>query len=101
MNKFDILKKYVNDHTNGEIITRQKMLYDLTHRKRSNPYDMGETYDLYRVRLVKLGYLEHVGRGQYKKLKDVPSDLTVRDTLVCYKNQRYQLNGKIKKGPRR
>jgi hypothetical protein len=64
------------------------------------------TYDLYRVRFEQLGYLEKVKKtpykiqpGAFKKIKDIPKDMTTTDTMILYKNKRFKLknNGKITK----
>lgn len=94
MNKFDKLKGYINSVSNGSLITRKELSINLDFKR-----DGQSTYDLYRVRLCRMGYLDHVGLGVYKKIKDIPEDMRVKDTLSCYMNQRTKLKdyGKTKK----
>jgi hypothetical protein len=71
------LKKFINNELKeNEVFKRSqfiKKIYGSGFKKTS-----GEqlTADLYRCDLVTIGILDHISRGKYKKLRNIPRKLT-------------------------
>lgn len=65
------LIKYINKKEVGEIILRKELIQDLSESFRSY-----STVDFYREVLCRIGTLQYVSRGQYRKLRDIPKDLS-------------------------
>lgn len=64
----------LNTKKEGEIITRRELL---SLKKHSSEY----TIDVYRIKLIRFGFLKAVDRGKYKLIKHIPSDLSTGGKL--------------------
>lgn len=77
------VKKYINRMKAGEVIKRKNLLKQwspMYFTQYGNPYaDEYHTVDVYRRYLTKAGYLKHIGRGLYEKVKSVPIGHSRRD----------------------
>ena len=61
-------------------------------RKDLNSYVSNSvSVDQYRRRMTILGYLETIGLGVYRKLKDIPENMTSTELEYAYKNRRVML----------
>lgn len=73
MTFFSKVKLYLTLVEVGELVTRKELVKTLTKDKYTY------TLDSYRLWFTNAGYLEHVGRGVYKKVKEIPDLLSSRD----------------------
>jgi len=71
MDTFEKFKTYLRQHNVADIVTRKEIL--------SKKFGQETTIDNYRLHFTGAGYLEIVGRGQYKIIKEIPKDILVRD----------------------
>lgn len=83
MNNLEELKCFLKSKNIGDLVLRREIM-DLRSYS-------GCTMDAYRRRLTILGYLDHVGRGIYKKMKEIPDDFATKDSMYAYKNRRVKL----------
>lgn len=73
------VKTYINRFKVGEIIKRKNLLKQWQSQFfMIYPDDYG-TIDVYRRYLTAAGYLKHVGRGLYEKVKSIPIGHSRRD----------------------
>lgn len=69
------MKDFINRKENGEIIKRQEILEHIFPSPYRTIFNRGSV-DVYRSNLTKLGILEVIKAGVYKKLRDIPEDLS-------------------------
>jgi len=70
---WDLFKHFINSKKVNEIFTRKDLLDSIYNV----PMQSHETsVDIYRNNVTHLGFLEHVGRGKYKKLYNIPKQIT-------------------------
>ena len=72
--KYQRLKDYINSLKKGTVFSREEMFIRFSDCCKSR--DRVYTIDTYRRNFEKLGYLIKVGRGKYKKLKQIHEELT-------------------------
>jgi len=71
-NIWDLMRKFINSKKDGSIFSR-KQLYSYIYERHFNYHG---TPDTYRNQLNKIGVLETVSPGKYKKLRGIPKELT-------------------------
>jgi len=72
-----LLKKYINSLEIGRKFRRKNLLRSVYDMNVSEALNHSQTsIDTYRVYITRLGCIEHVKRGVYKKIMDVPEQLT-------------------------
>ncbi|MCF8019850.1 MAG: hypothetical protein K9L62_10625 [Vallitaleaceae bacterium] len=75
---WSLLKEYINSLEDNEQFTRKDLLYAVYVEDAAKALTRVETsVDQYRRYITILGFLDHPGRGTYKKIKDLPPFLTV------------------------
>lgn len=74
MDLFKDLCIFLNLFYIGDVITRKSIFQNLPDL--SNNVKSSNTIDNYRNWFHKAGYLETIKPGHYKKLKDIPNNLT-------------------------
>ena len=90
MNKINDWAKAIEFFNSKLHYTREQYFLYMNCRK-SNSYN---TFDTYRNNLEKAGFLKKVDRGMYKKVKKIPSDLTINK---CFEITRKLREETIKK----
>jgi hypothetical protein len=81
---FDAVRAFINSKEDGYIITRTELIHVIYETKPKNGM---LTTDLYRADLTKLGFLKTVEPGRYKKLYNIPEELTISKIREVIKNK--------------
>lgn len=75
-----LFKEFINSLVNGQEFSRKELIDSMYVSTVSDAMRRFETAaDHYRLYACHVGFLEHVGRGKYKKLCNMPIDLTTTD----------------------
>jgi len=80
-----LFKIFINDLKKDEIFTRKELL-NFIYTVPMSSYET--SVDMYRSNVTKLGFLESVERGKYKKLFDIPINVTTTKIMKIIRSKR-------------
>lgn len=90
------LKNFINKQDDGYIFTRKEIMEYFSNYSYLTP-----SIDVYRAYITRLGCLQSVGRGKYKKNLSIPSKLSLNKMMKIFKDENgiinFQRKYKIKK----
>lgn len=72
-NTFELLKKFIYSFPEGETFTRQELI---GYVYGSETKFISGTIDNYRNQLTKCQYIISIGRGVFRKVKELPENMT-------------------------
>jgi hypothetical protein len=78
IHSWNFICKFINSYNDGDIVTRKEMreAFVLAKYGINSEVFIRSTLDGYKRLLTRIGVLEDVSRGKYKKLHSIPSTLT-------------------------